>query len=396
MGGNRDPLRGALFVLLASGAVVACGDLPANAPERELGSLELQLAGAQLDREHTGVLAVVSVSETIGLCTGTLIAPNLVLTARHCVASAPASLSSCESAELGETLSADSIWVNSMGRLDGALLSFGFFRPSDQAGNFVRVVEVHTPPNARSVCDGDLALLVLGQPLDPAVVVPVEPRLDEPVVTGEVYSAVGFGATPAIADQGTRRVRNGLSVICGPFQCSTTVPHGPTEYFAGAGVCLGDSGGPALSADSRVFGVASRSRDCETSIYSDLSQWSDWIREIASQAEELGGYSSADWIVDPVEQSSRVEPDAGADSPQSQPAMVEADEPLSPGEETPIATFGNSGNSFGGCTTSSPRRLPPVGSWGLAMAALLAAVRRPRTTGRRSPDTLRGNRSTRQ
>src|SRR5688572_29412581 len=55
------------------------------------------IGGGETDSEHTAVLAIATITaEEQGLCTGTLIAPNLVLTARHCVVPTESQLVNCE------------------------------------------------------------------------------------------------------------------------------------------------------------------------------------------------------------------------------------------------------------------------------------------------------------
>src|SRR5262245_5945899 len=75
------PFRGVALVL----ALGACSSSPAEestAAEPGVGQSEQPLVGAETDAEHTAVLAVVaSLRRSEALCTGTLIAPNLVLTA---------------------------------------------------------------------------------------------------------------------------------------------------------------------------------------------------------------------------------------------------------------------------------------------------------------------------
>jgi hypothetical protein len=62
-------------------------------------------------------------------------------------------------------------------------------------------------------------------------------------------------------------------------------------------VCEGDSGGPALDAEGRVVGVASRTgQNCTYAIYSAVSPWGDWIVEVATRAFSLGDYDAPEWL----------------------------------------------------------------------------------------------------
>jgi hypothetical protein len=45
------------------------------------------------------------------------------------------------------------------------------------------------------------------------------------------------------------------------------------------------------------MGVASRSSDCDSPVYTALSPWRDWIREVATRAVRRGGYAAPEWLV---------------------------------------------------------------------------------------------------
>jgi uncharacterized protein (TIGR03382 family) len=70
-----------------------------------------------------------------------------------------------------------------------------------------------------------------------------------------------------------------------------------TEFFGSDGTCQGDSGGAALDEQGRVLGALSRGPDgCRASIYSSVSGWSEWLREVGAIAAERGGYAPAAWV----------------------------------------------------------------------------------------------------
>jgi Trypsin-like peptidase domain len=286
------------LVVLVWASAVACQG-PTERAGLELAQRGDGLAGAHIDRSHRGVLAVVSVTpETVELCTGTLIAPNLLLTARHCISDTSLNSLSCAStpAFFGEPRETRSLWVNHADALSGPIQSFGLLPVTGGGDEFVPVTAVRVP-DTDVVCGGDVALLILDGSIAADSAEPLAPRLDEPVTTGEAYTAVGFGDTLDGGALGTRRAREGLEARCGGDDCRSRANLASNEFQGGDGVCSGDSGGPALNADGRVIGIASRSTDCANSVYSAVSNWRDWIRGVAQEALLLGAYPAPAWLV---------------------------------------------------------------------------------------------------
>jgi hypothetical protein len=356
----------ARLTALSLASTVACGT-PVGA-RSELGQRGAELAGASVDRSHTGVLALVLVTpQQVELCTATLLTPNLLLTARHCVADTTLDTLQCSSspAFFGEPVDTDSLWVNHAAELSGPLGSFGVLALTGGSDEFLPVAQVRVP-TTDVVCGGDIAALILDGQLDAEVAAPIAPRLDEPVTTGEAYVAVGFGATPAAGEQGVRRSRDGLEAACGGEDCRGLGNLEANEFAGGDGVCSGDSGGPAIAADGRVIGIASRSSDCTDSVYSALSSWRDFIRPIAQQALLLGDYPAPAWLA-PL-----IVPDAGAGT---EPAASDGGlagvpssddlvppvkiENVDPPPRQPVV--GDGGGS--GCTLGAPRAAPSGLRW---------------------------------
>lgn len=289
--------------------------------------------------------------ERIELCTASAIAPNLVLTARHCVAGTSADTARCGpgAATFAAPYPAESLWVGYEDQLGAPLVELGLL-PLGGVDGFIRVSEVHVP-DAEAVCDGDVALLILEEPLPDPGRVPLEPRLDQAVITGEEYTAVGFGGTPAAAERGSRRSRSGLAVQCSPVDCAGATV-GAGEFVADAGVCYGDSGGPALAADDgAIIGVASRTdAECTRSVYAAAWAFRDLIRSVAERAAALGGYDPPAWVAPrPFVEAGPVEPPAatplGGEPPLDVPPAGELpsrDPPLDvplpepPGDEAPV------------------------------------------------------------
>jgi hypothetical protein len=113
-------------------------------------------------------------------------------------------------------------------------------------------------------CQADLALVVLDRDLD-LPTVPV--RLDKMVAWRDSVNVLGYGQSDNPAHEAMRIIRRVDVLDVGP--ASTAEPTrtaAPRTFQVGEGPCKGDSGGPALSLDSRaLLGVFSlnTSRECD-------------------------------------------------------------------------------------------------------------------------------------
>ena len=182
-----------------------------------------------------------------GICTGTLISPNVVLTAQHCVSPTLNDTQGvdCSQTRPGTLFAADSVFITFETRMP--------FR----AEGYYAVKEI-TVPDGEEFCGRDIAIMVLQDPVDPSLLAPALPRVDLDIVKGEIYSAVGYGGDDSGSwdASGRRRRRDDLFVECRYDQCSLRYQFAmrDTEFLGDTGVCQGDSGGPALDAEGRVIG----------------------------------------------------------------------------------------------------------------------------------------------
>jgi hypothetical protein len=262
----------------------ACGGEPTLEPVAEVSP---QIAGGELDEAHEAVFALYTHfgGGAVGGCTATLIAPNLLLTARHCVSpSLGEDRVICGSATFEDAVPGDQV----IGTNDAV--------PGRESPTF-RGFSVRVPSEGQDTCGFDIALITLAEAIPSAVAEPAVPRIDREVSAGEPYVAIGYGVDAQGNPTEGRMLLGDLTVECSPGACG---PRGieSTEFLGETGICSGDSGGPALDADGKVIGVVSRgSEPCETPIYGTVFAWRDLIVETALEAAEIGGYDPPFWAV---------------------------------------------------------------------------------------------------
>jgi hypothetical protein len=357
-------LAATLGVLATSG----CADADSQPIEVEVAQLSQarqSIVDGETDATRRAVVAVGSFAGGgLSLCTGTLIAPNLILTARHCVTPTRQGTVQCDSDGFTVPLDPGDIGVS----------------PATNAladGRFYAVSQVHVPPSADEVCGGDIALLILDGAFPASSAEPIAPRLDEPVTSGEFYTAVGYGLN---LDEGvgTRRAREGLEVTCGPLECPGSDSFTKTEFVGDEGVCEGDSGGPALDMGGRVVGVVSRgTEECDLAVYSAVSSWRDWIREVGAVALDEGDYARPAWLDASAELADEASTTLAESSPSAALAEPEGDVAAPPGALAPT--------SRGGCSVTGAGASSAGLGWARALlgAALFAAASRRRLARRR-------------
>lgn len=290
----------------------------ARGSEPKAAIARLPIAGSRLDESHTGVLGLRRSREAKAgsqasipirsevVCSGVLLAPNLVLTARHCIADIMPGPVLCGRSPLGRAIEAHRVTVS-----NEVVLS--------EEGDWYGVSQVFVPPEGSDTCGFDIALLLLDQNVPATVATPAVPNLDQGVRRGDRFSALGYGTLGSDAWPKVRTAIVDREVSCSGNQCGPIVAD--SEFMGIAGPCRGDSGGPALDGGERVIGALSRGSDpCDTPIYVSVFAFRDFISEVAVVAAQRGGYPPPFWLTQRMTLSRSALPTASASRAAPKPA----------------------------------------------------------------------------
>ncbi|MFO0616817.1 MAG: trypsin-like serine protease [Polyangiaceae bacterium] len=284
----RSGLPLLLSVLLGAGCSV----------EEPTISAPAAIEGGAIDESDTAVVALANTAIN-ELCSGARIAPNLVLTAAHCVSTTATSGQTCAAFTFG-------------GVVDTSKLLYTHATVAPQTtGDYAEVQEVLTPAvPGESLCDRDIALVLLKEPIADGLL--LLPRLDAPMSVGEAFAAVGYGQSGDGAGIGTRRRLDGLTGFC-VGDCGKSFT-GALEWIghpsvAHTGGRPGDSGSPALTSNGEVTGVFVRHLEYpgastlpDELVYTSIDAHEGFLRDGAVHAAEIGGYDPPDWAApQPVE-----------------------------------------------------------------------------------------------
>lgn len=240
--------------LVATLLLVGCsGNEVGDAPR--LASKQRVIGGVVSEEVDDGVLVLrTDRSKDTSVCSASLIAPNLLLTARHCiVAEYPADNIRCKAdgtltmpsgGQLGASSSPEKVHVFSGAQPPPDATSG--LPGGEPAAIATQIITTDWP----SVCRDDIALVVLDREVD----LPIVPLALGTVVDKSTrVSVLGYGLTETSAEAdrwASRKRRDGL-----PVKYVDTLPN---TFALGRSVCKGDSGGPALDSDSGgVVGVYS-------------------------------------------------------------------------------------------------------------------------------------------
>lgn len=178
-------------------------------------------------------------------CTGVLLAPNLVVTARHCITYFNRN---------------DPCGLPFRGELPTSHITVSVGVHASPQSWVARATKFYVPTTS-SLCGSDIALIALDD--DITDVKPVSLRF-APTSIDEVATAVGYGDRPG------RKQRTDVKVLAiGPLRTSYVTADGyklpvyidPHEVMTSESTCWGDSGGPLFDASGTLIAVAARGID---------------------------------------------------------------------------------------------------------------------------------------
>ncbi|AUX22796.1 uncharacterized protein SOCEGT47_033080 [Sorangium cellulosum] len=266
---------------LAALALVGCsGDLDL-APPLPGVALEAADMDREPDRAHGAVFALRR-SDPSGpatgpagprvICSAVLLSPDVLMTARHCVARVESTVVACGHSPFGALLPAEGLAASNepVPREDAA-----WFPAS----------EIVVPEDGDDACGFDVALIVLERPVPAAVATPASPNFEAPVSAGDAVTVVGYGRSAGADAPAVRTARPDLEVVCVGAECGDGVAG--SEFMTSGGPCEGDSGGPALDASGRVAGILARGSDpCATPIFASVPAWQELLLDVVDRAAE--------------------------------------------------------------------------------------------------------------
>lgn len=230
---------------------------PGRSTDRVGHVIQPVIGGVPSGAEHDGVVVLANFvnGARVGLCSATLVAPNLVLTARHCVSNADSSVAcntdgtAAVGAVIHEDFAASNLVV--FAAKGGVPTSLTDETKASARGTKLVVDE------SKTLCNHDLAFVLLDRPVDAPI---ATLRMSRGATATERVTVVGWGVDETGAIPATRRERAGVPITgIGPVLMPGNVYGiGNAETMFGEAACLGDSGGPAFTDNGVLVGVASR------------------------------------------------------------------------------------------------------------------------------------------
>ncbi len=303
-------------VTLSAAAVFACAvfaGCSSSAPVEQAGSASSPIQGGTDDLKHSFAVGVCvgSPGQCQLICSGALIAPNLVLTARHCVDQSPQQIDCTNpSTKFGAQHAPTSFF---------SITTDGDMGQGTTGWHTAKKI-YRTPGN--TFCGNDMAMIELmdnvslKEAAGTFVTPVVQYKMTDHTRYASTVTAIGYGinAPNSLSSSGTRRIRQSINLVCIPgdakIDCGNTGGQLlPSEFESGDGTCEGDSGSSAyeqkeFNASTPVsFGVLSRggstSTACVGGVYTRTDAFKDFIVNTAITSAADGNYTPPPWTQPP-------------------------------------------------------------------------------------------------
>ena len=298
----------------AMGAIVlavGCSSSQGSSPSTSSQTQPVQ--GGTVDTTHNyavGVCVGSGPGQCQLLCSGALIAPNLVMTARHCVDQSPSQID-CTNPT-----------YNTFGGLHTSVANFWittYYQMFQGSNGWHQATKIVTTPGT-AVCGNDMAFIILSDnvTVGQAGGAFVTPVVQYPMTDHTRYkttvTAIGYGDTSATTqDAGTRHILQNVNLLCIPgdpiIDCGTQSQINVNEFVSGDSTCEGDSGSSAFEQSNFnknipvSFGVLSRGgasgSTCLQPVYTRTDKWSSFIISTAQTAASMGAYPAPAWTQPP-------------------------------------------------------------------------------------------------